>query len=132
VKYFFDNCISYRLVDMLVALEVDAVALRKEFPEAIEDPEFLGKLKDRDYVYITHDHRQKTREAEALAIQEAGITALWLGPFWSGKGFWECAKWLVSHWESIDRFASSAARGTCAEIKHNGRSLPFQLKVKKK
>jgi hypothetical protein len=37
VKYFFDNCISYRFAGMLAALGVDAVALRHEFSESIRD-----------------------------------------------------------------------------------------------
>jgi hypothetical protein len=37
VRYFFDNCLSYRYVDMLRALEVDAVALRSRFSESIKD-----------------------------------------------------------------------------------------------
>jgi hypothetical protein len=128
VKYFFDNCISFRLVDMLKALDVDAVALREEFSQSVQDPEFLVQLKDRHDIYLTYDHKQKTREAESLAISEAGVTALWFGPFWGRMEFWSCAKWLVTRWEIIDNFATSTARGTCAEIKQNGRSMPFQLR----
>lgn len=44
------------------------------------------------------DDRQKTREGEAKALRDAGLTALWLGPFWSKKTFWDQAKWIITRW----------------------------------
>lgn len=112
---------------MLAALEVEAVALRSTFEESIDDAAFLASLKDRHDVYITYDHKQRTRRAEALAIQEAGVTALWFGRFWGKKTFWEQAKWLITRWEKIDAFAGSVVPGTCAEIRENGRAMVFTL-----
>ena len=40
MNYLLDNNISYRLVAMLRALDVDVRALRDEFPEDITDVEF--------------------------------------------------------------------------------------------
>lgn len=108
-------------------MEVDAVHLRDVFPANIDDVEFLPALKGNYDVYITYDHRQRTRLAEARAIKEAGVTALWLGPFWGKKIDWEQAKWLISRWPSIHAFASSVVPGTCAEIKENGKVRVFHL-----
>jgi len=96
VKYFFDNCISFRLANMLAALEQDVVPLRAEFAESIQDPELLRALRATHDVYLTYDHRQKRREAEAAAIMESGVTALWLGPFWGKLVFWDQARWMVN------------------------------------
>lgn len=112
---------------MLTALEKDVTALREEFAASVADPEFLRALKNRHDVYITYDHRQKSREEEATAIKEAGVTALWLGPFWGKKTFWQQAKWLVNRWEKIEDFVGSTVPGTCAVIRENGRAMPFQL-----
>jgi hypothetical protein len=127
LKYFFDNCISFRLANMLAALEVEAVALRDAFPASIDDETFLASLKDTHDVYITYDHKQRSREAEARAIKEAGVTALWIGPFWGKMSFWQQAKWLVARLETIDHFATSVVAGTCAEIKQNGKARTFHL-----
>lgn len=128
MKYFFDNCISYRYARMLAALEEhEVVALRDRFPADIEDVDFLPLLKSEGFVYITTDDRQKTRVREARAIREAGITALWLGRFWHRLTFWDQAKWLVSHWPKIDGYVLGVAVGTCAEVSQNGRSRPFTL-----
>jgi hypothetical protein len=127
VKYFFDNCISSRLADMLCALGEDVTHLSTEFPKEIDDRVFLRRLKGRYDVYLTYDHKQKTRKAEARAIKEAGLTALWFAPFWGGLDFWAQAKWLITRWERIDQFANSAVLGTCAEVRHSGRADVFQL-----
>ena len=127
MKYFFDNCISYRYVDMLRALEVDAVALKSTFDDRIKDVPLFEALQGSNVVYISGDTSQTTRVQEARALKEAGITALFLGRSWAKKSFWQQAVWLVTKWPLIDGFARGAAKGTCAEVKENGRAMPFQL-----
>lgn len=129
MKYFFDNCISYRFVDALRALDKDVTHLKREFAENVQDPEFLRELKNRHDVYVTYDHKQRTRLAEAAAIKESGVTALWFGPFWGKMEFWPQAKWIITHWEQIERFAESVVPGTCAEIKQGGRAMVFHLRL---
>jgi hypothetical protein len=131
VKYFFDNCISFKFAAMLRALDVDATALKDRFEPGIPDEEFLRQLKNSRFVYITFDHKQKTRESEARAIMESGCTSLWLGPFWGKKQFWQQAGWLVNRWDSIDKFANSVVEGTCAEINENGKARPFTRRATK-
>jgi len=128
VKYFFDNCISYRFARMLAALEeFEVVALRDKYPADIEDIELFQALSGSGYVFVTCDDRQKTREGEAKALRESGLTALWFGPFWSKKLFWDQAKWVITRWPVIDGYVKGVAPGTCAEVKENGRSRPFVL-----
>ena len=112
---------------MLSALDVDVIPLRQMFPHDIKDVDLFAKLKNTHRVFVSCDRKQRRREQEALAIREAGLTSLWLGPFWSKYQFWEGAKWLVNRWEVIEGYASGVAQGTCAELGQNGRSKPFQL-----
>jgi len=128
VKYFFDNCISYRYARMLSALEeYEVVALRERYAEDIDDVELFQALAGSGYVFVTTDDRQKTRECEAAAIRDSGLTALWLGPFWAKKTFWDQAKWIIYRWPIIDGYVKGVAQGTCAEVKENGKSRPFSL-----
>jgi hypothetical protein len=114
---------------MLAALEEfdEVVALRDKYPEDIKDVELFRELRNLDYVFITNDARQRTRADEVRAIKEAGLTALWLGPFWRKKEFWDQAKWIIQRWRTIDGYVSGVAKGTCAEVKENGKSRPFLL-----
>ncbi|MBI1903263.1 MAG: hypothetical protein HYS13_19350 [Planctomycetia bacterium] len=126
MKYFFDNCVSYKYALMLRALDVDATPLRGIFAQDAADAQFLAELQHRGFeVYISCDLKQRTRPVEAVALANAGITALYFAPFWDKMRFWLQAAWLTARWERIDAFAMGAARGTCAEIKHNGRAAPF-------
>jgi hypothetical protein len=112
---------------MLKALGVDATSLRDAFDQSIEDPYFLAQLEARFDVYITYDHHQKNRVAEAAAIRQSGITAIWIGRFWGKKTFWEQAKWLVWRWPQIERFAEAVAAGETAEISENGKARYFKI-----
>ena len=40
---------------------------------------------------------------------------------------WDQAAWLTKKWPTIKGFAEGVDKGTCAEIKHNGRALVFHL-----
>ncbi len=74
MKYFFDNCISFRLPEMLAALGVNSVALRSEFVAAIEDVVLFSQLKGSGVVYLSADISQTTRTQEARALRECGVT----------------------------------------------------------
>lgn len=113
---------------MLAALEEwEVVALRDMYPENIDDVALFQQLKGSGYVFITCDSSQTTRAREAAALKEAGLTALFLGPFWSKKSFMDQAKWIISRWELIDRFASAVVPGVCAELTERGKANPFRL-----
>lgn len=128
MKYFFDNCISHRYARMLAAIvEYEVVALIEKFPPDVPDAVFLPQLRHEGFVYVTTDRHQKSREREARAIKEANITALWFGPFWSRMGFWDQAAWIITRWPKIDGYVRGVATGTCAEVKQNGTSQPFNL-----
>jgi hypothetical protein len=127
VKYFFDNPISYKFAGMLRALGVDAVALRDQYPEATKDVSLFEMLRGRHLVYVSTDTSQMTREHEARALKNAGITALYFGPFFQRMRFWDQAIWLIKRWPRIDGFANGVAPGTCAEIKQNGAALVYPL-----
>ncbi len=127
MKYFFDNSISFKLARMLCALGVDAVALRDVYPEDTKDIPLFEYLRGSNVVFVSTDTSQMTREQEARALKEAGITALYFGPFFQRKRFWDQAIWLVRRWKTIEGVAEGVVSGTCAEIKQNGKALPYQL-----
>lgn len=127
MKYFFDNCLSYRFADMLKALKVDVTALRSQVAESIEDVELFQKISGSGSVFVSCDLSQTSRPLEAAALKQSGLTAIYFGPYWTKMDFWQQAIWLVSHWQSIDRFTSSVVPGTFAEIKRNGKAMVFTI-----
>lgn len=127
MKYFFDNCISPKLAEMLRALGEDVTALKDQYPPDIDDVSLFKNLKGQQLVFVSTDIKQLTRSSEARALKQAGNTALYFGPFFLKKKFWEQAAWIVQQWKTIDGFARGAETGTCAEIKHNGRASIYRF-----
>ncbi len=113
---------------MLAALEVAAHGLRDLMPSDTDDSSIYAKLKGTNSVFITHDKRQRTREIEATALRDSGVTVLFLGAFWARMSYWKRAAWLVDRWEKISGFAEGTALGTTAEVSQNGRCIPFNLR----
>jgi hypothetical protein len=122
VKYFFDNCISPKIAKMLCALDVDAESLRERFPVNIKDVQLFQNLHGQQLAFISTDTSQLTRENEARALKQAGVTVLHFGPFFERMQLWDQAVWIVRRWPLINGFASGVAMGTAAEIKQNGRA----------
>lgn len=127
MTYLFDNCISPKLARMLRALGKDAWAVSEKYPANIQDIDLFAKIKGQQLVFVTTDTHQRTRKAEAIALRNSGVTALFFGPFFPKMVFWPQAAWLVSRWPKIEGFIGGVSLGTCADVSQNGKSKPFVL-----
>lgn len=127
MRYFFDNCLSFRYAEMLRALNVDVVAMRDELPTNSKDTDIFKYLAGTDRIFVSLDRKQLTRICEAHELKIAGINAIYFGPFWGKKQFWDQAAWLVRRWEKIDLTQQGLAKGTVVELKENGNSMPIAL-----
>lgn len=127
MRYFFDNCISFRYVDCLKSLGVDAEHLRDTFSQSISDVDLIRQLTGRSIVYISADLKQLSRRHEARELRKIGCTAVYFAPFWEKMTFWQQAAWLVARWPFIEVFARDTTKGTVAEIKQNGKAMVVSL-----
>ena len=93
----------------------------------MKDVPLFEALRGSGIVFVSNDASQLTREREARALKEAGVTALYIGPFWGSMTFWDQATWLLRRWQKIDEFANAMPLGTCAEIKQNGKAMIIKL-----
>lgn len=127
MKYFFDNCVSYRIAAMLRALDVDVIALREEYPVDTDDVPLFSIVASQDRVFVSTDTSQLTREHEARALKQAGITAIYFGRFYERMKLWDQAVWVLTKWRKIDDFAQNATKGTAAEIRQNGSPMIYPM-----
>ena len=123
MRYFLDNCLSFRYAGMLRALDVEAFALREELAENASDVEVFRYLRGRDLVFVTADRKQLVRVAEAAELKAAGISAMYFSRFWGAYNLWQQAAWLVSRWPRIDSVQQGVVKGTILELKQNGKSV---------
>src|SRR2546428_14161268 len=80
------------------------------------DPNSVPLVGERGWVLVSGDRRMRTKPAEASALKAAGVTALFLGPFWRKIGIKEQAAWLLGHWNKIDAQLKELSSGSSAKI----------------
>lgn len=119
MRYFLDNTFSPRLAEILRVLGVDAVHLQDMFPPDTWDPDWIGKLRDGDWVALTGDTKQLARIAEVQAIVDAGLSAFFFYKSFTKKGIWEQFAFFASVWPSIVK--AKVGRGECYHVRENCR-----------
>jgi hypothetical protein len=127
MRFLFDNNFSPRLVNMLRVLGIDGVALRDEFPPDIADVDLFPRLQGTDWIFVTADTRIKRRTAEARALRECGVSAIFLKRFWMQRGFWQQAEWLTRNWPKLEHFVKTAHQPIYAEVDSQGKITEFKI-----
>jgi hypothetical protein len=73
LTFFFDNDISWRIVDALKQLvdpsEYELVALREKFPASSKDIAWIPEAGKNGWIVISRDHNQRRRDAEHQALR---------------------------------------------------------------
>ena len=125
----FDNCVSYKLAQMLKCLDVDSVASREVLPENAKDTEIFDYLREnKPIVFVSCDRRQTRVAEECNLLKEIKVTAVYFEPFWNRRlRLWEQASWLVKHWPTIENWAESSVSGSVGAVKQRGRIEAIKL-----
>jgi hypothetical protein len=97
LRYVFDANFSPALPEILRALEIEAYGISERFGQGVEDTDWLPQLDPYGDILVTFDMHIRTRPAEAAALQQIGVSALFFGPWWAGKQRWEQAQWLTTN-----------------------------------
>ena len=114
--------------EALRILRQDARALREEFLEDTPDIVWIQELGKRGWPLITVDRRIWSRPQELVALRQAGVTAFFLGPFFSKALFWDQAVWLMRHWPKFRNVTAALVKGACFTVQQNGKMTPMQLR----
>lgn len=128
MKFFFDNCVSFRLARAIGVLaefqKYEIVHLRDCFDADTRDTVWLAALgKEGDWIIISGDTRISRSKAERLAWHESGLTAFFISDDWARTKFWTQAAELVRWWPSIVLEAARAPRGSGYLVPVRGRAL---------
>ena len=93
----------------------------------MRDVDYLPRLRDTGWILITSDKHILTRRAEAKALKESGVTALFFEAFWSKMDMWRQAAWLTKYWPRIEEFVASHEVGTIAQVQQRGKISVIQI-----
>lgn len=127
MRFFFDNCVAWRIADALAIL-VDRdgheiVALRSKFPEDSADEVWLPVLgREGGWVVISGDRRIYTNPQRRKVWQSAQLTTFFLASTWLGPAFTERQKAarLLARWDEIVERAERERPGTALNLPFKG------------
>ncbi len=124
MKFFFDNCVSQRIVKAIACIEnlperptngsaeLELEHLLERWPGGADDIDWIPLIAKEQQTIITTDHAQrKTRgrtQAEAKALREYGAIGFYLPKLFSGATRWDQVWKFFKYWpvikeESADR-----------------------------
>lgn len=82
MSYFFDECLSFRFVGMLRALDEEVVHISEAGTYGIQlgdkDPEWLPKVAEHGLILVTHDTRIRRKPEERELLQGLAIRAVFI------------------------------------------------------
>jgi hypothetical protein len=101
VRFFFDNCVSYRLAESIHALTDhdghSAVALRAMFAPNTPDAQWIGQLAQsiEEWTVITMDTGDPAHAYRVSVLAASSLRVFVLHRSWARQGFWKQAHRLV-------------------------------------
>lgn len=118
--FFFDNDISFRIVDALKQLvppgECELKALREVFPQDAKDVDWIPHAGQHGWIVISRDHNQRRRDAEHKALLAHGVTALYIRQSGNALELFPDAARIIKNWPKIRAWGETAAQGSLAKL----------------
>ncbi len=122
MKFFFDNCISYRYARAIHPLTDregnSATALRDKFPVDTADAVWMDWLANDTAVWtvISQDLGDPAHPYKVSELVARNLTIFVLVPSWQRHDFWLQAQRLVRWWPVIQNDANDNALGTVHDV----------------
>jgi PIN like domain len=127
VRFFFDNCIAYRIADALAILSDrdghEIISLRSKFAENSPDEVWLPALgEEGGWVVLSGDRKIYTNPQRRRVWASAKLTTFFLASTWQGNDFTERQKAarLLSRWDEIVEWSERMHQGTALLLPYKG------------
>jgi hypothetical protein len=137
VIYFFDNCISHKMVQILrLAGAEDSpkgedpgphkLVHLLDVPElprrgATPDTEWIPYAAEQGWMALTADHRIRRKPQERKVFSDAKLRTPFVSDAVTQSGRWDQAKFWVNHWWAIVRDTNRCARGDLFQVDAHGK-----------
>lgn len=121
MKFFFDNCVSPSIVQILRELKEDKdhtiVHLRERFDPDTPDREWIEELaSEGDWIIISNDSRIRKSPHTKEIWRRSGLTGFYLTSQFSNAPLRDQAMRILERWPEIVKQASRAVPGTAFEV----------------
>lgn len=123
--FFFDNDISFRIVDALKQLvnpgEHTLIALKEVFEPSTKDTIWIPAVGQKDWIVISRDFNQRRRDSEHKALKANNVRALYIRHSGNAALLYDDAARIVKNWPKIRDWGVSSKPGTLARLDSNDR-----------
>lgn len=119
MRFFFDNCLSPKIVEGLRAFgETEVEHLTATFEKDEPDEAWLPYVGENNMILVTRDEKMRWRPAERYAFHKHSIGVFLLG----GKniGGWDRIVQVVRNWTMMNELAESTQRPFAFRIRAKG------------
>ena len=120
LTFFFDNDISWRIVDALKQLvdpsEYELVALRDKFPANTKDTDWIPQAGKNGWIVISRDHNQRRRDAEHAALRLHKVKALYIRQSGNPADMYGDAARIIKNWPKIAAWGEKAKPRTLVKL----------------
>lgn len=127
MRFFFDNCIAWRLADALALLTdrdgYEIIALRSRFPEDCPDEVWMQTLgREGHWIVLSGDRKIYTNPQRRRVWESAKLTTFFLANAWMNAAFTEREKAakLLTRWDDIVDWAGRVQSGTALNLPFRG------------
>lgn len=116
MKIKFDENMSPRLVDAILALETDKNielgSVQRDYHEGIADPDWMFRFRDEGGVaMVSGDHAILQNPINLKAYTESGLISFWPPPGWPDLKRWGQSSLLIRWWPVIKLKIAPSATG---------------------
>lgn len=116
MKIKFDENISTRLVDAIVALETDVSveigSVRRDYGGGISDPEWMFRFREEGgTAMISGDHNILQKPVNLAAYTASGLISIWPPAGWPELKRWGQAAIVVRWWPLIKQKIAASQAG---------------------
>lgn len=120
ITFFFDNDISWRIVDALKALvdptEIELIALRERYPASAADTTWIPEAGKQGWIVVSRDQNQRRREAEHSALMLHRVRAIYIRQAGNPGDLYADAARIIRNWPKILAWGQTAAPRTLARL----------------
>lgn len=118
--FFFDNDISFRIVNALSQLvdprDHTLISLRERFSEDTKDTDWIPDAGRNGWVVISRDHNQRRRDSEHRALRENRVSALYIRQSGNAWELYSDAARIIRNWPRIRDWGARAKPGTLVKL----------------
>ena len=121
MKFFCDNCLSPKFVEMLRLFKVDIEHLQERFPENFEDVNWIPIVAAEGRIILTSDSEMKRRKTEAAVLRDNNAIAFFFMKGFANHRIWRQAELLCKYWPAILETAETAKAKDMFDLKERGK-----------